>query len=65
MSLSNSMKYSLTTGLAHIMTLQNRSTHKDSKKSLFAPVEKEYVYMDEDWIGVRLDGGGSDRRTFS
>ena len=91
MSLSNSIKYSLSN--SHIMTILNRSSHKDSKKSLFAPIEKETmfgsdfvqldvsldhrtfrqtsigwddnVYMDEDWIGVRLDGRGSNRRTFS
>ena len=90
MSLSNSIKYSLSN--SHIMTILNRSSHKDSKKSLFAPIEKETmfgsdfvqldvsldrrtfrqtsigwddtVYMDEDWIGVRLDGRGSNRRTF-
>ena len=59
MSLSNSMKYSLTTGLAHIMTLQNRSTHKDSKKSLFAPVEKKTMFGSD---FVQLDVS-LDRRT--
>ena len=90
MSQSNTMKYSLSN--SHIMTLQNRSSHKDSKKSLFAPVEQktmfgsdfvqldvsldrrtirwtrigsdDNIYMDEDWIGrLRLHGRGLDRRT--
>ena len=80
MSLSNSIKYSLSN--SHIMTILNRSSHKDSKKSLFAPIKKEtmfgiglclagcflgssYVQIDEYRKGrQRLHGRGLDRRTF-
>ena len=51
------------------MALQNRSSHKDSKKSLFAPIEKETTFGSTSfswtflWIVVCLDGRGLDRKT--
>ena len=58
MSLSNSIKYSLSN--SHIMTILNRSSHKDSKKSLFALIEKETMFGSD---FVQLDVS-LDRRTF-